>query len=67
MKGENIPQFSRIISAAYGFIFLSKDRIFQKALSEKEAFEELKAYSGKQYDPCIVEALGKILKKEKRI
>lgn len=67
MKGETIPQYSRIISAAYGFTYLTMDRLFQKALSEKEAFEEIKSFSGKQYDPKIVETLEKLLKKEKII
>jgi len=67
IKGENIPQFSRIISVAHGYTYLTMDRRHQKALPEKEAFDEIKAYSGKQYDPSIIATLGKILKKEKRI
>jgi putative two-component system response regulator len=67
IKAENIPNHSRIISVAHGFTYLIMNRIFQKALSEKKAFEEIKQYSGKQYDPKVVDALEKALKKEKRI
>lgn len=67
MKAENIPHLSRIISVAHGYTYLTMDRFYQKALKDKKAFGEIKDFSGKQYDPKVVAALEKILKKEKKL
>jgi HD-GYP domain-containing protein (c-di-GMP phosphodiesterase class II) len=43
------------------------DRPYRKALSIKEATEELKRWSGIQFDPQIVEIFLQILRREGKV
>jgi putative nucleotidyltransferase with HDIG domain len=54
LKGENIPLCARIIAVADAFGAMTTDRPYRKALSIKEALEELRKYSGTQFDPHLV-------------
>ncbi|KHO63207.1 HD-GYP domain-containing protein [Thermoanaerobacter sp. YS13] len=60
LKGEEIPLFSRIISVADAFDAMTNDRPYRKALSLKEAFEEIKRNSGTQFDPEIADIFIKL-------
>jgi len=64
-KGKDIPLIASIISAADTFDALTSDRSYRKAMSKKEAIEELKKYSGIQFDPLIVKAFVELYKKGK--
>ncbi len=63
LKGEEIPPLSRIISVAFGYVYLTMERLTHKGFSEEEAMKVLHNYSGKQYDPEIIEALDVVLSK----
>jgi diguanylate cyclase (GGDEF)-like protein/PAS domain S-box-containing protein len=56
LKGEEIPLGARIISLADVFQALTSDRPYRKALPEDEALSIIGEYSGKYFDPNIVEA-----------
>lgn len=64
LKGEEIPQLSRIISVVDAFDAMTYDRVYQKARSKTEAMEELKRCSGSQFDPQIVQSFEKIFNVE---
>ena len=59
LKGEEIPLGSRIFSVADTIDAMTSDRPYRKALSFEETAEELKKWSGKQFDPKVVEAFFK--------
>lgn len=63
ISGEKIPIGARILAVADSFDAMTSDRPYRKALSRKKAFEELKKYSGTQFDPRIVEVFIRELKK----
>jgi response regulator RpfG family c-di-GMP phosphodiesterase/signal transduction histidine kinase len=67
LKGEEIPLFARIIGVADAYHAMSIDRPYRKALEAAIAISELLKYKGKQFDPKIVDALVKGLKKKKLI
>jgi len=65
LKGKEIPFYSRIIGIADAYEAMTSDRVYRKALSEKQAMEELIKGSGKQFDPELVKVfIEKVLKKE---
>lgn len=55
LKGETIPLLDRILGVADAFDAMIHDRIYRKALSKADAFQELKNCAGTQFDPEIVE------------
>lgn len=67
LKGEEIPIGARILCVVDAFEAMVTDRPYRKALSIKEAVEELKRWSGIQFDPKIVEIFLQILRKEGKL
>jgi len=61
LKGENIPLISRIISIADAYDVMTHERPYKKAVSKKEALEELKRCAGTQFDPKLVKTFIQIL------
>lgn len=56
LKGAEIDITARIIAVADSFDAMTSNRPYRKGLSLDEAFEELRKYSGSQFDPEIVDA-----------
>lgn len=56
LKGEEIPLSARIVALADVFDALSHKRVYKKAWSIEESFEEIKKSSGTQFDPELVDA-----------
>ncbi|WKY48778.1 PAS domain S-box protein [Eubacteriaceae bacterium ES3] len=62
LKGKEIPLFSRIIHVADAFEAMSAGRPYKNALNKEEIIAELKAFSGIQFDPEIIDVMvGKVL------
>jgi HD-GYP domain-containing protein (c-di-GMP phosphodiesterase class II) len=57
LAGERIPLSSRIITACDAFHAMTSDRPYRQALPRAKAFRELRAGSGSQFDPAVVEVL----------
>ncbi len=55
IKGENISIYGRIVAVADVFDALATDRIYKKAWPLDEIVTYLKAQSGKQFDPELIE------------
>lgn len=55
----DIPLIAKIIAVADTFDAMTTDRPYRSALSEKEAVEELKRFTGTQFDTDVVNALIK--------
>jgi HD domain len=57
LTGEEIPLESRIVFAADAYNAMTTDRPYRGALSQQQAINELRAGSGTQFDPRVIEAL----------
>jgi diguanylate cyclase (GGDEF)-like protein len=57
LRGEAIPQASRIMLVADAFDAITSSRPYRDALSVAHAYEELERNSGTQFDPACVQAL----------
>jgi putative nucleotidyltransferase with HDIG domain len=55
-RDEEIPLSAHIIMVADSFDAMTSDRPYRKALSEETAFEELRRFSGSQFNPKVVDA-----------
>jgi putative nucleotidyltransferase with HDIG domain len=55
LKGDEIPLGSRIFAVADTLDAMISDRPYRKALPIRAAREEIKKYSGTQFDPRVVE------------
>jgi putative nucleotidyltransferase with HDIG domain len=51
LKGEEIPQASRIISVVDAFDAMSSDRPYRRALARSTAIDEIRHFAGTQFDP----------------
>ncbi|WP_242839655.1 HD-GYP domain-containing protein [Desulfofundulus thermocisternus] len=65
IAGEKIPLLARIIRVVDSYDAMMSDRPYRKAFSQKWVIEELRRCSGKQFDPAVVEAMIKVLERDK--
>lgn len=63
LKGKEIPIESRIIAVADAYEAMTSNRPYRKAMSKEKAIRELKANSGTQFDPVVVEVFLKLANK----
>jgi len=61
LKGEELSLPVRILTVADAYDAMISDRPYRKALTKKEAEEELKRYSGTHFDPKVVEEFLKLI------
>jgi len=60
LKGERIPLGARIFAVVDTFDAMTSDRPYRSALSIEAARDEIRAWSGRQFDPRVVEAFLRI-------
>jgi cyclic di-GMP phosphodiesterase len=60
LKEESIPEAARVVAIADSFDAMTTRRPYRKELSPQEAYEEILAGSGSQYDPAIVKAFESV-------
>lgn len=63
LAGEAIPMGARILCAADTFDALTSKRAYREPLAPEAALEHLKVDSGKQFDPCVYDALVRVITK----
>lgn len=61
LKGEEIPLLCRILAVADAYDAMISDRSYRKALSEKEAIDEIRRNAGTQFDPKVSDVFSKII------
>jgi putative nucleotidyltransferase with HDIG domain len=61
LAGEDIPIASRVITACDSFNAMTSHRSYSAAKTIPDAIDEMRAESGKQFDPVVVEALIEIV------
>lgn len=65
LKGNEIPLGARIVAISDVYQALTSDRPYRKAYPKNKAIEVIKKGSGTQFDPEVVKAFLRIIKKEK--
>lgn len=63
LSGEAIPLGARILCAADTFDALTSKRAYREPLEPLAALEHLRVDSGKQFDPCVYDALVRVITK----
>jgi len=63
LKKEQIPQGARVMAVADAFEAMVYGRPYRERMNIAEAIKEIKKKSGKQFDPKVVEAFLKVIKK----
>ncbi len=61
LKGEEIPIGARVIAVADSYQAMTEERPYRHALTREQANQELRAGSGTQFDPRVVEVFLKVL------
>jgi HD-GYP domain-containing protein (c-di-GMP phosphodiesterase class II) len=61
LAGEEIPLEARILAVADAYEAMTADRAYRAALGHDAAQAELRAGSGTQFDPAVVEAFLAVL------
>lgn len=64
LRGIQIPLHARILAVADSFDAMTSNRPYGKRKTMVEAVEELKRYSGTQFDPGIVDAFLDVLQEQ---
>jgi HD-GYP domain-containing protein (c-di-GMP phosphodiesterase class II) len=64
IKGEQIPVEARIVSVVDSFHAIVSTRCYSQGRPVEVALDELKRCAGSQFDPAVVEAFTKALKRE---
>ncbi|HKP45818.1 MAG TPA: HD domain-containing phosphohydrolase [Pyrinomonadaceae bacterium] len=64
LSGEEIDLCARIFSVADAFDAMTSDRVYRKGKSYEAAAQELDDWSGKQFDPKVVEAFHRVPKSD---
>ena len=55
LRGEEIPIFGRIVALTDVFDALSSKRVYKEAWAQDDVLKEMRAMSGKKFDPELVE------------
>lgn len=63
LKGESIPLHARIILVADTLDAMTTDRPYRKAADLKTAMDEVRRFTGKEFDPLVAEAFVKACEK----
>jgi putative nucleotidyltransferase with HDIG domain len=66
LKGDAIPLAARVILIADTFDAMTSTRPYRKGLAYEIAFEELREFSGSQFDPILVEKFIIAMEKDKK-
>jgi len=64
LAGDEIPEFARVLAVADAFDSMTSTRSYRGARPVGEAIEELRKWSGTQFDPAFVAAFVAALKRE---
>ncbi|MFT7538616.1 MAG: HD-GYP domain-containing protein (c-di-GMP phosphodiesterase class II) [Lysobacterales bacterium] len=65
LKKEQIPIGARVMAVVDAFEAMTRERPYRQRLSVKEALNEIKASSGSQFDPVVVQAFIELTKQKK--
>jgi hypothetical protein len=64
LAGDEIPEFARVLAVADAFDSMTSNRSYRGARPVAEAIEELRKWSGTQFDPAFVDAFVAALQRQ---
>ena len=62
LVGEQIPLGARVVGVCDAFDAMVSERSYRESFTESQALTELKQCSGRQFDPEVVEAFGRVMR-----
>jgi putative nucleotidyltransferase with HDIG domain len=65
LAGSSIPLGARILAVADSFDAMVSSRVYREGMGVEAALEEIRAHSGTQFDPAVVEAFFQAVQEEK--
>lgn len=65
LKGEEIPYLARVLTVVDSFDAMTSNRPYNKRKTYEEGMEELKKWSGRQFDPEIADKFIEVIKENK--
>ena len=65
LRGEQIPLGARIISVVDAYDAMTSDRPYRRSLGDPEAVRRLRAGSGTQWDPHVIEVFLELMRQDK--
>ena len=65
LRGEDIPLGARILAVADAFEAMISKRPYRRKMSISQAVAEIVKFSGEQFDPIIVDAFVRVIKRSK--
>lgn len=65
LAGTEIPLGARVLAVADAFVSMTSPRPYRCALTEEEAYAELEANAGTQFDPDVVSAFTRLTERSK--
>lgn len=63
LRQEDIPLLGRLMAVADSYAAIISHHSYRKALTEKQALEEIESGRGRQYDPMIVDAFVRMMQR----
>lgn len=66
LQGDSIPVENRILAIADAYDAMTSDRPYRKAMSQEAALEELKRFSGIQFEPSLVDKFIAIINQKQQ-
>ena len=66
LKGDEIPLAARIVFYCDAYNAMTTNRVYRRAMSSDAALAELSAHAGTQFDPRVVEAGARVIKRLER-
>lgn len=67
LRGEEIPLLARILTVADSYEAMTADRPYRAGMATSAAIAELRACSGTQFDPRVVEAFVEVVERLERL
>jgi putative two-component system response regulator len=64
IRGKDIPLGARIVALADAYQAMISDRPYRKAMSRMDAIEEIRWYSGTQFDPVVANMMINFIKQQ---
>ncbi|WP_024613170.1 diguanylate cyclase [Clostridium sp. Ade.TY] len=65
LKGEDIPYLARVLTVVDSFDAMTSNRPYNKRKTYEEGIEELRKWSGRQFDPEIADKFIEVIKENK--
>ena len=65
LRGDEIPLDSRIVFVVDAFHAMTSDRPYRQAMDEDVAIDNLLASAGSQFDPAVVDAFVRVLRRRR--